>query len=101
MKACRDCGAPVKSRGAIRCKSCSTAQRHHPNKPFSRVRFDGKCLNNAIKRGGVSRREVERRAGLKTNELTDRLRRKTMPVSVIDRVACVLGRHYTEFEEAR
>lgn len=126
MKACIECGAPLAWMYSKRCKSCAAAERwrvrraeyldnlaaarakshvgrvvkHRPVLDrSSRVRFNRMALLRTLDESNTSISELERRAGMGSGTAYAAImRRETMPFDTLDRIACALGCHVSEFE---
>jgi hypothetical protein len=121
MRTCLSCGIEV-TRYARRCRSCAAAHRvslryeavvqqlsqarkvprkkhvRKTTKPESRVRFDADAIRTEVYFAGYTIAQVERIARLPKGRLQEDLRKQTMPYDTLDKVACAIGCHLSQFE---
>jgi hypothetical protein len=79
-------------------KEKKTSSRFLTTPPNGRLRIDHDKIVGCIYRNGYTIAEMERIARLPKGSLTEMLRRKTVPIDQLDKLACILERHYTDFE---
>ena len=99
---CVDCGTQISwKNNPKRCRSCAQRDRiarHGCPGKGNIVRVDTELLSRRILRHADSLNAFGHECGIADRNIFRVLKRGTCSIDTIDKMACALGCHYTEFE---